>query len=349
MGLLTGGIWAALILFVVYKFARSIRLVPNRKAFIVERLGKYHQTLGPGFHVLLPFIDQVAYQQDLREMAIEVPPQEAFTRDNVKVEVDGVLYISVEDPEKASYGITDYRYAAIQLAQTTTRSVVGVLDLDRTFEERDEINKKVVSVLDEVADTWGIKVHRYEIKNIVPPNTVRDAMEQQMAAERQRRALLAQSEGQKQAMINDSEGRKQEMINASEGEKAKFINEAQGQAQEILSIAQATAESIRKMGAALTVDGGADAIRLRLSQKYIKNLGNLANASARVLMPADISRIDELLKAVGLDAESAKAEAARLREEAKALPPRQPRTAALKVPVGPAPEAAASEDTKAPV
>jgi regulator of protease activity HflC (stomatin/prohibitin superfamily) len=320
-------IWVSMFLFVGYRFARCIRLVPNRKEYVVERLGKAHEILGPGFHVLIPFIDKVAYIQDLREEAIEVPPQECFTRDNVQVEVDGVLYISVTDAKQASYGVTDYRYAAIQLAQTTTRSVVGTLELDRTFEEREEINSRVVSVLGEVSETWGIKVHRYEIKNIVPPPSVRDSMEKQMAAERERRAILARAEGQKQSMINDSEGRKQEAINQSEGEKQRMINEAEGRAQEILSIASATAEGIRKTAAALTVPGGSEAVRMRLGQSYIKTIGEVARPQTKLLLPADVTALDALLKSIGLDAESAEAQAKVLAEEVKNAPPRPPRRA----------------------
>lgn len=299
--ILAGLLWGAGGLVLLVKLIQSIRLVPTRKAYIVERLGRYHKTLGPGLHPLLPFIDKVAYIQDLREETIEVPPQECFTRDNVRVEVDGVIYISVVNPENASYGVTDYRYAAMQLAQTTTRSVIGTLDLDRTFEEREAINARVVGVLAEVGDAWGIRVHRYEVKNIVPPLTVKDAMERQMAAERDRRALLARAEGQKESMVNESEGRKQELINRSEGEKQRRINEAQGRAEEVLAIARATAESIRKLAAALSVPGGAQAVQLQLSQKYLSKLPALARPDKRVVLPADLSRMDDLLAAVGLD------------------------------------------------
>ncbi len=328
MGVMDGiGLFIFFLIFltVAVRFVRCIRLVPNRKKFIVERLGKYHQTLEPGFHVLIPFVDRVAFIQDLREESIEVPPQECFTKDNVKVEVDGVLYISIQNAEKASYGVTDYRTAAILLAQTTTRSVIGKLDLDRTFEERDEINREVLSTLDEVAETWGIQVHRYEIKNIVPPNTVRNAMERQMAAERQRRALLARSEGEKMSLINDSEGAKAELINTSEGEMHRRINEAEGRAEEILSIAEATAESIMKLGAALAQKGGAEAVRLRLSQGYLTQLRTLGRRNTKVLLPANISAVDELLKSVGLDADAAEAEAKALEAEAARLPPREKR------------------------
>lgn len=299
-GIIGGVIWGILGLIVFIKLASSIRLVPTKKAYIVERLGKYHASLNPGFHLLFPFFDRVAYIQDLKEEAMDVPPQECFTKDNVNVEVDGVLYISVTNAVNASYGITNYRWAAIQLAQTTTRSVIGTLELDRTFEEREAISSRVVSVLNEVSESWGIKVHRYEVKNIVPPNSVRKSMEQQMGAERERRALLARSEGDKQSRVNESEGRKMELINRSEGEMRRRINEAEGQAQEILALAKATAESIEKMGAALSQPGGTEAVQLKLSQSYISQLSNLARPDKSVLLPADVSQFDQLLEGIGL-------------------------------------------------
>lgn len=292
--------WLAFFGVLAVQFGRCIRLVPTRKAYIVERLGKYQRRLGPGLHVLLPFIDKVAFIQDLKEESIEVPPQECFTSDNVRVEVDGVIYISVVNPENASYGITDYRYAAVQLAQTTTRSVIGTLELDRTFEEREAINSRVVGVLSEVGDAWGIRVHRYEVKNIVPPASVRDAMERQMGAERERRALLARSEGQKESRVNEAEGRKEELINHSEGEKQRRINEAEGRAQEILALANATSESIRKMGDAMVQPGGDAAVQLQLSQKHLSQLQHLAAPEKRVVLPSDLSRMDDWLAAVGL-------------------------------------------------
>src|SRR6056297_4038389 len=219
---------ALFLLYVMYHFVRSLRLVPNQFAFIVERLGNYHKTLGPGFHALIPFIDKVVYKQDLREETIEVEPQECFTKDNVKVEVDGVIYLSVMDPVNASYGITNYRYAAVQLAQTTTRSVIGLLDLDETFEERAKMSKKVVEVLGDVERLWGIRVHRYEIKNINTPRTVQKAMERQMTAERERRAVIAKSEGVRDSNVNDAQGRRAEMVNISEAEMQRRINEAEG-------------------------------------------------------------------------------------------------------------------------
>ena len=293
-------VWGVLLLVLVMKLVRSIRIVPTKQAYIVERLGKYSRTLGPGFHLLVPFFEKVAYIRDLKEETINVPPQECFTTDNVQVEVDGVIYISVLDPVKASYGITDYRFAAIQLAQTTVRSIIGTLELDKTFEERDLINSKIVSVLNEVGSTWGITVHRYEVRNIVPPATVKNAMEQQMRAERDRRALLAQSEGDKQSRINNSEGLKSEAVNKSEGEMQKRINEAEGRAREIESIANAQAEAIEKMAAVILEEGGAEAVQLRLTQQYLQQLGSLAKPRTSVLLPADLTKIDSLLSDAGL-------------------------------------------------
>lgn len=255
--LIVMAIWGLIFFIFIIKLFQSIRLVPTKSAYIVERLGKYHSTLDAGFHALIPFVDKVAYVHDLKEETIDVPPQECFSSDEVKVEVDGVIYISVVDPVKASYGVTDYRYAAIQLAQTTTRSVIGTLELDRTFEERDVISAKVVEVLDQAGALWGIRVHRYEIKNIQPPETVKNAMEMQVNAERERRALLAKSEGDKQAKINRSEGIKAETINRSEGEMQKRINEAEGKAEEILAIARATAESIERLAEVISEIGRA--------------------------------------------------------------------------------------------
>lgn len=346
--LLTGAIWTAAFLYTGFKFTQCIRLVPNRKAYIVERLGKFERTLDPGLHILVPFFERVAFIHDLREESIEVPPQDCFTRDNVRVEVDGVLYISVKDPVPASYGVTNYRMAAILLAQTTTRSVIGTLDLDRTFEERDEINGHVMRVLGEVADQWGIKVHRYEIKNIVPPASVRDAMERQMGAERHRRALLAQSEGQKMAMVNESEGRKQELINQSEGELRRRVNEAEGKAAELLAIADATAESIRKLGGALSVPGGTEAVRLRLSQDAVSKVGELARPNVKILMPKDITRMEELLSSIGLDADAAKTDAEQIAAELK-LKPRSPMPAAEKRERPPLPPRAATAEAVPPM
>ena len=293
--------WGAVFIVLIYKFVKSICLVPTKSAYIIETFGRYSKTLGPGFHALIPFVDRVAFIQNLKEQTMDVPPQVCFSKDEVKVEVDGVIYISVMDPSKASYGITDYRFAAIQLAQTTTRSVIGTLDLDKTFEEREFISQKVVDVLEKAGATWGIRVHRYEIKNITPPPTVRNAMEKQVTAERNRRAILAKSAGDKQSMINRSEGLKTEAINKSEGEMMRQINEAEGRAEEILQIAGATAASIGKIAAAISEHNGEDALKLQLMEKYISKFENLADAETRVIIPANVLNFEGWMNAVGLN------------------------------------------------
>lgn len=297
-------VWGILFLILISKFVQSICLVPTKEAYIVERLGEYHKTLGAGFHALIPFVDRVAFKQDLKEETIDVPPQECFSKDEVKVEVDGVIYISITDPVKASYGIENYRFGAIQLAQTTTRSVIGTIDLDRTFKERDLISSKVVEVLDKAGEVWGIRVHRYEIKNISPPVTVKDAMEKQVNAERERRAILAKSEGEKQSHINMSEGKKMELINLSEGEMQKRVNIAEGKAAEIIAIAEATANSIEKVASMIVKDGGEEAIKLQMAEKYLSILSHLANDDTRVILPANLIDFDGWLKSVGLSVDS---------------------------------------------
>lgn len=288
-------------IYLTFKFLQALRLVPNQYAHIVERLGNYHKTLGPGFHALIPFVDKVVYKQDLREETIEVEPQECFTKDNVKVEVDGVLYLSVVDPVNASYGITDYRYAAVQLAQTTTRSVIGLLDLDETFEERAKMSKKVVEVLGDVERVWGIRVHRYEIKNINTPRTVQKAMERQMTAERERRAVIAKSEGVRDSNVNDAQGRRQEMVNISEAEMQRRINEAEGWANEIEAIAEATAISIEQIADAISQPKGKEAMRLQLKQKYLGVLDGLAKDENQIILPKDLTDYDALIEGLSLE------------------------------------------------
>lgn len=292
-------IWGVAFLVLVGRFFQSIRLVPTKSAHIVEYLGKYDKTLEAGLHFLIPFLHKVTYVQDLKEESIDVPPQDCFSKDEVNVTVDGVIYISITDPVKASYGITDYREAAVLLAQTTTRSVIGTLELDRTFEERDLISAKVVSVLDSAGQSWGIQVHRYEIKNITPPETVRSAMEKQVNAERDRRAILSRSEGDKQARINRSEGQKAELINRSEGEKQRRINEAEGHAVEILAIAAATAESIGKIAAVVSSPGGKEAMSLQIGEQYLTSIGGLKDS--KVILPANLLDYSEWMKNLGLD------------------------------------------------
>ncbi len=288
-------------IYLTFKFLQALRLVPNQYAHIVERLGNYHKTLGPGFHALIPFVDKVVYKQDLREETIEVEPQECFTKDNVKVEVDGVLYLSVVDPVNASYGITNYRYAAVQLAQTTTRSVIGLLDLDETFEERAKMSKKVVEVLGDVERLWGIRVHRYEIKNINTPRTVQKAMERQMTAERERRAVIAKSEGVRDSNVNDAQGRRAEIVNISEAEMQRRINEAEGWANEIEAIAEATAVSIEQIAEAISQPKGKEAMKLQLKQKYLKVLDGLGKDENQIILPKDITNYDALIEGLSLE------------------------------------------------
>lgn len=276
---------------VVIVILKSARIVPQRSNYVIERLGKYNRTLDSGFHFLIPFVDKVAYQHTLKEEVIDVERQACVTRDNIQVGINGVLYIQVVDAQKASYGINDYRYAASQLAQTTMRSVIGQTDLDKTFEERARINEVVVQALDEAAAPWGIRVLRYEISDIELPMSIKDALEQQMRAERERRAAIAKSEGERQAMINVSEGHKQEVINLSEAEKQKQINEAEGRAQEIELIAAATAAGLRQIAEAIQLPGGQDAVSLRVAEQYVKEFGNLAKEANTLILPAQLADI----------------------------------------------------------
>jgi regulator of protease activity HflC (stomatin/prohibitin superfamily) len=280
-----------IIVFALFVLAKTIRIVPQRSAFIVERLGKYSSTLEAGFHILVPFIDRVAYKHTLKEQAIDVPPQTCITKDNISVEVDGILYLQVMDPKKASYGIDNYRFASIQLAQTTMRSVIGKLELDRTFEERDTINLEIVGAVDKASDPWGVKVSRYEVKNILPPQSIKDAMEKQMRAEREKRALIAESEGDKQAKINRAEGDRQELISRSEGEKQKRINEAEGRAAEIERVARATAEGIRMVAESILAPGGLEAVNLRVAEQYIGEFGKLAKENNTMILPSNLTDI----------------------------------------------------------
>ncbi len=288
-----------LILFALVTLARTAIVVPQKTVFLIERLGKYHGTLEAGFHILLPFVDRIAYRHSLKEMVIDVPPQTCITKDNIQVEVDGVLYMQIIDPVKASYGISDYRFASIQLAQTTMRSEVGKIELDRTFEEREKINHEIVNAVDKASDPWGMKVTRYEVKNIVPPASIRDAMEKQMRAEREKRALIAESEGDKQAKINRAEGDKQEAIARSEGEKMKRINEAEGRAQEIERVAYATAKGIREIANAINDKGGLDAVNLRIAEQYLGEFGKLAQKNNTLIIPSNLSDVGGMVAAVG--------------------------------------------------
>ncbi len=282
--------------FIVFiSLLRSVRVVPARSALVVERLGKYSRTLNAGLHVLVPFLEKVRYKYNLKEVAIDVPAQDCYTQDNVKVRVDGVLYIQVVDPVKSAYGISDYRYATIQLAQTTMRSVIGKLELDKTFEERDQINGSVVQSVDIASDPWGVKVSRYEIQNIQVPNAILEAMEVQMKAERERRADIARSLGEMESKINRSQAIMEEVINISEGEKERMINVAEGRAQEIRSITKATAGSIRKIAGALEDVGGEEAAVLRISESYIEQLKGIAKSNSKVILPVDLTNMSEVL------------------------------------------------------
>jgi regulator of protease activity HflC (stomatin/prohibitin superfamily) len=261
----------------------------------VERLGKYSGTLNAGFHILVPFMDVVRYRHSLKEDAVDIPEQICITRDNVQVAVDGVLYMKVLNPERASYGIADHMFAISQLAQTTLRSEIGKIELDRTFEERTNINTSVVSELDKATEPWGIKVMRYEIKNITPPKDILAAMEKQMRAEREKRATILNSEGVRDAAINTAEGEKQQVIKASEANRQQQINEAEGQASAILAVANATAEGIRKVAESIQAPGGFEAVQLRVAEQYITQFGNIAKAGNTLVMPASVSDVGSML------------------------------------------------------
>ena len=278
-------------IIVIWTFIQVVRIVPQKENFVVERLGKYSKTLSAGLHILVPFLDRVAYKHSLKEQAIDVPSQSCITKDNIAVEIDGILYVQVVDAQLASYGIENYFYATSQLAQTTLRSEIGKIELDRTFEERDLINAQVVAAVDAASDPWGVKVLRYEIKDINPPPSVRDALEKQMRAERERRAVVAESEGDRQAKINVSEGEKQELINLSEAEKQKQINEAEGKAREIELLAEATAQGIRTIASAINEKGGLDAVNLRVAEQYVTQFGKLAQESNTLILPSDVSDV----------------------------------------------------------
>ena len=283
---------AALVLLLI---AKTAVVVPQQMAFVVERLGKYHATLGAGFHILFPFVDVIRYEHSLKETAVDVPEQVCITRDNVQVHVDGVIYLQVLNAERASYGVLDYLFAISQLAQTTLRSEVGKIELDRTFEERSHINIQVVNELDKASEPWGIKVLRYEIKNITPPVDVLAAMEKQMRAEREKRAVILTSEGERDAAVNVAEGEKQQIIKASEAHKQQQINEAEGQAAAILSVATATAEGLRRVAEAIGIPGGAEAVQLRVAESYIDRFGELAKATNTVILPANVSDVASMI------------------------------------------------------
>ena len=300
---MTGGLFVVLLLavLVLVIIAKTAVVVPQQSAYVVERLGKYAATLDAGFHILVPFIDRIRYKHSLKETAIDIPEQVCITRDNVQVSVDGILYLKVLNPQRASYGISDYHFALIQLAQTTLRSEIGKIELDRTFEERTNINIQVVNELDKASDPWGVKVLRYEIKNITPPKGVLDAMEKQMRAEREKRAVILTSEGERDAAINQAEGEKQQVIKASEAKKQQQINEAEGAAAAILAIAQATAEGLRKVAETIQVPGGQEAVQLRVAEQYITKFGELAKTTNTLILPATVSDVGSMI-AVAMNA-----------------------------------------------
>jgi regulator of protease activity HflC (stomatin/prohibitin superfamily) len=285
-----------LAIFAMVVISKIVRVVPQQQAWVVERLGKYYDTLGAGLHILWPFVDTVRYKHSLKEIALDVPEQICITKDNVQVGVDGVLYFKILNPERASYGISDYTYAISQLAQTNLRSEIGKIDLDRTFEERTNINSQVVQEVDKASESWGVKVLRYEIKNITPPKDVLNAMEKQMRAEREKRAVILQSEGERDAAINTAEGHKQQTIKNSEAKRQSQINEAEGQATAIQAIATATAEGIRLVAETIKMPGGFEAMQLRLAEQYVKEFGNLAKSGNSMVVPANIADVTSMLQ-----------------------------------------------------
>ncbi|MGZ8538448.1 MAG: SPFH domain-containing protein [Flavisolibacter sp.] len=287
-----------LIIFFLIAFLSTFKVVPQRSVYIVERLGKYSRTLDAGFHILIPFIDKIAYKQNLKEQAIDVASQICITRDNIAVEVDGILYLQVIDPQKASYGIDNYKFAVVQISQTTMRSIIGKMELDKTFEERETVNGSIVEAVDKASGPWGIKVSRYEVKNISPPQSIKDAMEKQMRAEREKRALIAESEGDKQAKINRAEGDKQEAIAKSEGEKQRRINEAMGRASEIELVAAATAKGITQIATSINAEGGMNAVNLRIAEQYLTEFGKLAKVNNTMIVPADLSDIAGIISSI---------------------------------------------------
>ncbi|MFT4100436.1 MAG: SPFH domain-containing protein [Burkholderiaceae bacterium] len=293
---------------------RSIKVVPQQHAWICERLGKYDRTLAPGLNLLVPFIDRVAYKHSLKEIPMDVPSQVCITRDNTQLTVDGVLYFQVTDPMRASYGASNYVIAITQLAQTTLRSVIGKLELDRTFEERDVINSSVVAALDEAAMNWGVKVLRYEIKDLTPPQEILRAMQAQITAEREKRALIAASEGRKQEQINIASGEREAQIQRSEGERQAEVNRALGEAAAIAAVADATAQAIERVGASVRQPGGLEAVNLRVAESYIGAFGGLAKASTTMIVPSNLSDMSSLvataMKVIGQTGDQAGAGAA---------------------------------------
>src|ERR1700686_1544308 len=290
-------VFAVVALLIIIVLVKTAVVVPQQNAYVVERLGTYSGTLGAGFHVLTPFVDVIRYRHSLKEQTYDIPEQVCITRDNVQVGVDGVLYLKVLNPERASYGITDYRFAIVQLCQTTLRSEIGKIDLDKTFEERSTINTQVVNEVDKASEAWGVKVLRYEIKNITPPQDILAAMEKQMRAEREKRAIVLTSEGVRDAAINKAEGEKQQVIKASEARKQQQINEAEGQGSAITTVATATGSGIRQVAEAILAPGGFEAVQLRVAEQYINQFGNLAKQGNTLIVPANLTDISSMIGA----------------------------------------------------
>jgi regulator of protease activity HflC (stomatin/prohibitin superfamily) len=290
-----GSVSLVIFILAIVFVVKTIQVVPQQHAWVVERLGKYHATLGPGLNIVIPFIDRVGYKHVLKEIPLDVPPQVCITKDNTQLQVDGILYFQVTDPKLASYGSSNYITAITQLAQTTLRSVIGRMELDKTFEERDHINTAVVSAIDDSAANWGVKVLRYEIKDLTPPQEILHAMQAQITAEREKRALIAASEGRKQEQINIATGEREAAIARSEGEKQAAINRAQGEAASILAIADATAEAIRKTAAAIQSPGGSDAVNLKVAEQYVDAFGELARTNNTLILPANLGDMSSLI------------------------------------------------------
>jgi regulator of protease activity HflC (stomatin/prohibitin superfamily) len=288
-------VFIVLALFVFWVIAKTAVVVPQQNAYVVERLGRFAGVLDAGFHILVPFVDTIRYRHTLKEQAMDIPEQVCITRDNVQVAVDGILYLKVLDPERASYGINNYNFAITQLAQTTLRSEIGKIELDKTFEERTTINIQVVTEVDKASEAWGVKVLRYEIKNITPPADIIAAMEKQMRAEREKRSLILQSEGERDAAINSAEGQKQQVIKASEAKKQQNINEAEGQASAIMAVAKATAEGIRSVAQSIQAEGGYEAVQLRVAEQYVAQFGNIARAGNTLVVPANLGDVASMI------------------------------------------------------
>ena len=300
-------IFALVLVCVALLFAvQGIKVVPQQTAWVVERLGKFHAVLNPGLNIIIPFIDRVAYRHSLKEIPLDTPSQVCITRDNTQLTVDGVLYFQVTDPKRASYGTSNYVIAITQLAQTTLRSVIGRMELDKTFEERDAINNNVVSAIDEAAMNWGVKVLRYEIKDLTPPAVILQAMQQQITAEREKRALIAASEGKKQEQINLATGAREAAIAQSEGEKQAEINKAEGQAAATLAIAKATAEALRTVAAATQTEGGMTAVNLQVAEKYVDAFGKLAKENNTLIVPGNLGDMSGMIASAMKIVEGAK-------------------------------------------